>query len=156
MIRHTNKQTNKQRLLLFIYILYINWQAGTSLCLDNPLGSIVKELRFLRSLFTRCNTWCNIANAKISLKKKLLSAAQERLNFAALYWVPSAGVDATGGKLFPPDVFYLFNDNYSIGGIVIYTQDTNYFIGGMIINTQDTNYSIGWIVINTQNTNYST
>ena len=68
----------------------------------------------------------------------------------------SAGAEATGGKLFPPDVFYLFNDNYSIGGIVIYTQNTNYFIGGMIINTQDTNYSIGWMVISTQNTNYST
>ena len=29
--------------------------------------------------------------------------------------------------------------NYSIGGMVIYTQDTNNSIGGMLINTKDTN-----------------
>ena len=56
----------------------------------------------------------------------------------------------------PPEGNYdfLFNANYSIGEMVIYTQGTKYFIGGMVINTQDNKYSIGGIVINTQTTNY--
>ena len=33
------------------------------------------------------------------------------------------------------NVFYLFNANESIGGMVIYTQDSNNFVGGMVINT---------------------
>ena len=48
--------------------------------------------------------------------KMLNGLKKERLKFAATYWVPSAGVQATGG--------IIINTNNSIEGIVINTQDT--------------------------------
>ena len=59
--------------------------------------------------------------------------------FAAAYWVPSAGAEATGGKLFSAEGKHncdlILFTIYSTGDMEINTQDTNYSIGGMVTLT---------------------